>query len=160
MSRALLGSKQAYCTAIGHVAMEWASLENSVHRLLWRLLGLESRLGRCVTQHVPLGTLWGSILALAEELSLPQERRNHLKDLEAQCEPLRQKRNDVVHGLWGFSPTTEVGKLSAVVVKARRKLKVEFQHHSVDDMHSLATQISALSLAIADEAVRPIDEAA
>jgi hypothetical protein len=160
MARAPLGNKHAYCTAIGHVAMEWSSLENSIHRLLWRLVGLDSKLGRCVTQHIAFGTLWDAILALAEELPLPKGRRDHLRNLQGQCEPLRLRRNEVVHALWASTPTTELGKLTAVVVKARRRLKVEFNHHTVEYMHDLAEQISALSLAIANEAVRPLDVAA
>src|SRR6185295_18297128 len=58
---------EAYCAALGMVAMQWSTLEHSVHRLLWRLAGLEVNVGRCVTQHVALGTLWDSILALSLE---------------------------------------------------------------------------------------------
>jgi hypothetical protein len=150
-----LVDKQAYCAAIGLVAMEWSSLENSVHRLLWQLAGLDVNVGRCITQHVAFGTVWDSILAVSAELQLSEERQRALQSLQAQCEPLRLKRNEVVHALWGVTQNTNLaqGELTAIVVKARRKLKVEFNNHTVEFMHALAEQIAALSLAIANQAV-------
>ncbi|WP_296895063.1 hypothetical protein [Thiobacillus sp.] len=146
---------QAYCAAIGFVAMEWSALENSVHRLLWQLAGLEVNIGRCLTQHVAFGTIWDSILALSVELKLPEDRQRTLQSLQAQCEPLRLKRNEVVHALWGITSGTDLarGELTAIVVKARRKLKVELNNHTVEFMNELAGKIADLSLAIADQGV-------
>lgn len=154
-----LVDKQAYCAAIGLVAMEWSALENSVHRLLWQLASLDANVGRCITQHVPFGTVWDSILAVSAELKLSEKRQRELQSLQAQCEPLRLKRNEVVHALWGITPSTNLaqGELTAIVVKARRKLKVEFNNHTVEFMHTLAEQISSLSLAIANQAVLRTD---
>jgi hypothetical protein len=150
---------EAYCTAIGMVAMQWSALEHSVHRLLWRLAGLEVNVGRCITQHVALGTLWDSILALSLERKLPAERQVTLQELYARCEPLRLRRNEVVHAQWGIAPGTNLakGELTAIVVKARKRLKVEFHNHTVEFMQLLATDISKLSLAIANQAVLPLE---
>jgi hypothetical protein len=154
-----LVDKQAYCAAIGLVAMEWSALENSLHRLLWQLAGLKGNIGHCLTQHVAFGTIWDSILAVSVELKLPEDRQRTLQSLQGQCEPLRLKRNEVVHALWGITSSTNLarGELTAIVVKARRKLKVEFNSHTVEFMHELAEKISELSLAIANQAVLPPD---
>ena len=151
---------ESYCAAIGLVAMQWSALENSVHRLLWRLASLETNVGRCITQHVALGTIWDSILSLAAELKLPEERQLLLQGLYARCEPLRLRRNEVVHAQWGITSGTNLakGELTAIVVKARKRLKVEFHNHTVEFMHSLAQDISALSLEIAKQAVLPLVE--
>jgi len=137
--------------------MEWSALEHSVHRLLWQLTRLDANVGRCITQHIAFGTVWDSILAVSVELKLPDARHSVLKSLQSQCEPLRLKRNEVVHALWGIAPGTNLarGELTAIVVKARRKLKVEFNNHTVEFMNELAGQISRLSLAIANQAVLP-----
>ncbi|WOB06852.1 hypothetical protein [Piscinibacter gummiphilus] len=152
---------ESYCSAIGLVAMQWSGLENSVHRLLWRFASLETNIGRCVTQHVGLGTIWDSILALSVELKLPAERQVILQQLFARCEPLRLKRNEVVHAQWGITSGTNLvkGELTAIVVKARKRLKVEFHNHNVEFMHTLAEDISALSLEIANQAVLPLSDA-
>ena len=131
---------QAYCAAIGKVAMEWSALENSVHRLAWCLAGLNANMGRCITQHLALGTILDSILAMSVELALPSERQKQLRELRSQCEPLRLRRNEVVHALWGIAPGTNLakGELTAIVVKARGKLKVDFYNYTVEFMHDLA----------------------
>jgi hypothetical protein len=152
-----LVDKHAYCAAIGLVAMEWSALEHSVHRLLWRLARLDANVGRCITQHIAFGAVWDSILAVSVELKLPDQRHDALESLQSQCEPLRLKRNEVVHALWGIAPGTNLarGELTAIAVKARRKLKVEFNNHPVEFINELAGQISRLSLAIANQAVLP-----
>src|SRR3990167_3784509 len=94
---------QAYSAAIGAVAMEWASLESFVHGVLWRLAGLDSRKGRCITQHVPFGTVWCSIVSLANEIPLSKKELETLATLQMKCEPLRLKRNEIVHALWGIT---------------------------------------------------------
>lgn len=145
----------AYCAAIGLVAVQWSALEQSVHRLLWCLANLETNVGRCVTQHIAFGTLWDSILALSIELELPSDQQRTLKELQARCEPLRLQRNEVVHAQWGITPKTDLskGELTAIVVKARKKLKVELHNHTVEFMHGLANDISRLALEIAQHPI-------
>ena len=137
--------------------MEWSALEHSVHRLAWCLAGLKPNLGRCITQHVAFGAVWDSILSMSIELDLPAERQSELKALHSQCAPLRLRRNEVVHALWGVTAGTNLskGELTAIVAKARGKLKVDMYNYTTDFMHELAGQISQLSLAIATQAMEP-----
>ena len=146
---------QAYHAAIGHVAMEWSALENSVHRLAWCLAGVDTNIGRCMTQHTAFGTVWDSILAMSVERKLPAARQQKLRALQSQSEPLRLKRNEVVHALWGIASGEDLakGQLTAVVVKARGKLKIDLYNYSIEFMHELAAKISNLSLAIAEQAI-------
>jgi hypothetical protein len=149
----------AYCRAIGLVAMQWSSLENSVHRLLWRLAEVETNIGRCITQHIAFGTVWDAILALSIEREIPKERQLILRALQERCEPLRLKRNEVVHAQWGITPTSLAkNELTAVVVKARKRLRVEFHNHTVDFMLQLAGDIAALSLEIANQVMIPFEQ--
>jgi len=92
-----------------------------------------------------------------DRFNLPAERQSELKTLQSQCEPLRLRRNEVVHALWGVTARTNLskGELTAIVAKARGKLKVDMYNYTTEFMHELASQISQLSLAIATQATEP-----
>lgn len=130
--------------------MEWASLESIVQGVLWRLAGLDSRRGRCITQHVPFGTVWDSILSLAIEIPLNSKELETLAALQKKCEPLRIKRNNIVHAVWGITPAgLSKGQLTAIVANARKQLKIEQHSHSIEHVHEVANQINELSGEIA-----------
>lgn len=140
----------AYCTAIGAVAMEWASLESIVQGVLWRLAGLDSRKGRCITQHVSFNIIWDSILSLAIEIPLSQKEQEALTTLQKKCDPLRIERNNIVHAVWGITPDgLSKGQLTAIVAKARKQLKIEQHSYSIEYVHEVANKINELSGEIA-----------
>lgn len=53
--------------AIGGVALQWTHLENNLQSILWELAGLESKVGRCITQHMPFRSLCDAIVTIAHE---------------------------------------------------------------------------------------------
>lgn len=91
---------KSYLTALGGIAVNWATLEWHIERILWALLKLGPKEGRIMT--VPM-----SMKPKLETLKLLADRL--IKDAKVKAEVLKfcdavalisENRNKVTHGIW------------------------------------------------------------
>lgn len=144
---------EEHVLAIGLVTTEWTRIENQSQILLWQLLGLEPRIGRCITQHVSFVGLWDSIFALLTELSSAKEDINLAKSIYTKINVLRTERNNIVHAHWSMSPYSsgaKPGEATAITIKARGTLNINHRNIPADEIHSLYKSIGAAGLELAN----------
>lgn len=95
---------KAHFEAIGRVAREWARLEVHAQLLISRMVKLPHKTSMIMTNPGKLSD-W---LVMIRRLAVEQKRADRgwlerHKALKNQVDALRQRRNDVVHGLWSIS---------------------------------------------------------
>lgn len=145
--------------AIGGVARTWAHLENYLQSVLWRIAGLDDTTGRCITQHMPLGNVWNAIRTVANETPKYQPLKAELKSLHEDCEKLRLRRNEIVHGLWGIfvrpagdysEPDVQrFDEFESMTVQARGELRIRITRTSIGKIDDLTEEILAFSSRLA-----------
>ena len=154
--------------AIGGVALNWTHLENLIQSILWRLAGLNSGVGRCITQHMPFKALCDAIVTIAHESPKHAHLVSELEKLFRECDQLRIKRNDTVHALWGIflgGPYREIdaakGEVTGAVIKARGRLNVRINKTTVSDIDDISEEIVGFSRRLGEFAGRslPADSA-
>jgi hypothetical protein len=101
-----------FLKAIGLIAVEWAHLENTLGKLLCKLLGLPLRgQGQAVTAHIPFRTRIDIALAYARERR--QIRSEQIDELDALLKEIDRKRgarNKYIHGEWGVLSECRSGR--------------------------------------------------
>jgi hypothetical protein len=138
--------------AIGEVAMECSHLENNVQLLLMDMAGLDFRMGRCITAHMPIRTVCDSVESLGGELGFDESKRKELKILMSTAVQLVANRNSIVHALWGITPESTVGKgeATAVIIKARAKLTITHENMTPQAIQAISQSIREHTLKIAE----------
>jgi hypothetical protein len=148
----LNASQSKHHAAIGGVALNWTHLENYVQSILWRMARLDPTTGRCITHHMPFRSLCEAIQTIANETPRYQHLSSDLDAFFRECDQLRVKRNDVVHGLWAIfmqaegSPTTppkRPGEFESMTIKARGSLKIKIQRTTVEEIDDISEEINA-----------------
>ena len=140
--------------AIGSIVVNWTHLENQVQSILWRITGLDYRVGRCITQHMPFPALCDAIVTVAHESSTMTHLVGDLKVLFSECDQLRSKRNDAVHAMWGiFLPPpgeppgvlhADLGEVTGMIINARGRDPVKFKINktTIDELGAISENIS------------------
>ena len=146
--------------AIGGVALNWTHLENFLQSVLWRIAGMDQRVGRCITQHMPFRSLCDAIITIANETDRFKHLAPELKMLMSQCDALRIKRNDTVHALWAMfigSSDAEaqvlnagVGEVTGMLIKARGSLNIKINRTTVSAIDDISEEIIDFSNRLGD----------
>lgn len=154
--------------AIGGVALVWTQLENDLQQILWRLAGLENKIGRCITQHMSFNSLKDAIITVAHESERFNAIAPELERLLKKTDQLRIKRNDILHALWGIivgegAPkivNAGAGEVTGLVIKARGRLKITINHTTVDKINDIIEEILAHHTAIVEFVAKNIPKPA
>ncbi|MFK5914486.1 MAG: hypothetical protein QM484_08920 [Woeseiaceae bacterium] len=144
--------------AIGGVALYGTHLENTLQSVLWRVAGLNSTIGRCITQHMSFGIIETAILTIFNESPKLSEHNSSAKVLLKRCDNLRLKRNDIVHSYWGIflgsdapsSLDASKGEVTGMVIKARGSLKIKINKTTVSEIDDIIEEILLLNKELAE----------
>lgn len=120
----------AVLRALGRVAAVSAGIEDGLHALYWRLLGVEDEAGKVITGDMRSNRMTEDILKLARAQKYPPEKIDDLMDLFGDFREKNQKRNQVLHWIWG-----EQG-VEAPAYKSQQKLT-----YSAGDVDGLADDL-------------------
>jgi hypothetical protein len=134
-----------FLKAIGLIAVEWAHLENTLGKLLCRLLGLPFwGQGQAVTAHIPFRTRIDIALAYARERrQIKPEQIEELDALLKEIDCKRRDRNTYIHGEWGFYPNA--GAVVVNTISAHEKLKQSGGQVCSQQLETLAQEIVVLN---------------
>ncbi len=168
----LIGSQLIHHAAIGRVALNCTHLEDNLQSVLWRLAGLDARVGRCITQHMPFRSLCDAIITVVNESPKYSHLLDEIKKLLKDCNDLRVKRNDTVHALWGIflAPIGKedpdnpqvinagTGEVTGMVIKARGQLSLKINHTTVFAIDKISEEIIELNRRIADFATQNLPD--
>jgi hypothetical protein len=143
--------------AIGGVALNWTHLENLVQTILWRITGLNTAVGRCITQHMPFRALCDAIVTVARETPAYHQLADEFERFFRECDQLRIKRNDTVHALWGIFLGSEFkeldgrkGEVTGAVIKARGRLNVRIYKTTDREIDDISEEVISFSRRLAN----------
>lgn len=158
---------------IGAIAVRWTHLENAIQHMFWAIAELDSRTGRCITQHMSFRALNDAILSICHETPKYKEHYPEVKDVLSKADRLRGERNNQIHALWGIilSPDApkevQANEVTGLLIKARGKIsstvvhtKIEEIEQKLDEIEDCRTKIHLLYRKVAGEIRRPEDEKA
>jgi hypothetical protein len=138
--------------AVGRVAFAWAQLENELSQLLVALLHAPTAdiltVGqpfRVVCDHIE--AVAGTSVPPRRRTGVPRQRlsddfRRRTRDVLSRSRALSKKRQDLVHGLWLYDPSTGTG---ASMLPRRHELLMDIRPFTVEEMHRIAAKIQALT---------------
>lgn len=136
--------------AIGMVAVEWSYLEHWVMVVAIDLAGLKDPYGRILLTHMSMDNQLHAISASAKvrleaEDEMDEDEHAELEDLMQGINPLRLKRNEIVHAFW-FTFQQD-GKFQIYKANARKEFKVTMPTWAPAAMVEVAEEISQLASA-------------
>ncbi|WP_372783764.1 hypothetical protein, partial [Litorivivens sp.] len=153
---------------IGAIAVRWTHLENAIQHMFWAISGLDSRTGRCITQHMSFRALNDAILSICHETPKYKNHYAEVKELLSVADRLRGERNNQIHALWGIilSPDgpkeVQADEVTGLLIKARGKLsstvvhtKIEEIERKLEEIEECRTKIHLLYRKVAGEINRP-----
>ncbi|MGH7154987.1 MAG: hypothetical protein ACREF3_13760 [Acetobacteraceae bacterium] len=103
---------------IGSIASGWSHIENAVDVTLWKLMGVDAKLGACVTSQIQ--SLAYRLFALASIVKLrgcSKETTRSLNKFIAQADKLSRDRNRAIH-----DPISAGGEIKSITITARHQL--------------------------------------
>jgi hypothetical protein len=95
--------KDGILKSVGRVAAVSAGIEDELHAIYWKLLGVKDDVGIIVTGDMRASRLCEDIIKLAKAKKLPSGILNDLADIISDLKVKTQKRNEVIHWIWGES---------------------------------------------------------
>lgn len=137
---------------IGRITANFAILEVKLVKLIYFLIGADEETTLIVCSEKSFSGLQDLAMSLfikrAKECSLadswPERFRPVLKDVSA----VEQKRNQVVHSLWGFSGFPNKVIRTKYTSKRRNGLSFQRDEMKIQDLNRIANQISAVAFDI------------
>ncbi|MGM0564223.1 MAG: hypothetical protein ACQES2_07830 [Pseudomonadota bacterium] len=136
---------------IGAIAIRWTHLENALQHMFWAVAGLDSRTGRCITQHMSFRALCDAILTICHETPKYNSRYTEFKELLSTVDGLRSERNNQIHALWGGilgeGAPEEIwpNEVTGLLIKARGKLNTTIVHTTVEKIEGKLEEIESCS---------------
>lgn len=130
---------------VGTVATTWSLLERSIDAALWRMTGLDSKTGACLTSQIQSVRL--KLIALEALAHLQGASEGALKAIrrfQQETEAPARKRNMVVHNpILANSPNPD-GPMLLARVSADRKSISEFQPLPPQEIQAIQNEIAVL----------------
>ena len=87
-----------HLTVIGKVFLNWSLLEFILTRIISSLLNVDHKTGRIITRTMNCAEKIKKIKELAKHTQV--ENSTNLKEILIKIDSAREKRNDIVHGVW------------------------------------------------------------
>jgi hypothetical protein len=142
---------------MGHLASDWAMLEFMINELIWKLAGVSSVTGACITAQI--FTINNRLMALISLMRLRGFDEGMVRELNKFAEAVRapaEKRNRTIHDPVLVSVTEQsVGRLE---VTAQRKPVFEVVPISADDINNIRLEILKCSNQFLDLRKRILQE--
>ena len=135
-----VGLTEQHLQAIGAVAVRWGQLENTISRIIWDLIKIRLDRGFAITTHLSERARVDMLKGIAHSIfgvrPLYEELETHLNHIVHDIYP---KRNNVVHGNWGYGAS---GQPELLPIRARGPVKFgPRQEYTVDDITDIAEEI-------------------
>jgi len=91
-----------YCRRIGEIAYRWNMIELYMQTLTWHFLGLDFKAGRLLTYWPGPNAKIKAFQALPERWVSDSAIAKEIRATAKKAAELRFKRNNIVHGIWGY----------------------------------------------------------
>lgn len=131
--------------AIGKITAIFAALEENVSFYIWLLIGGEQRLGQIITAELSLSQKVALLSSLYRYRSNSAEEPTELKELLSRVRQAEEKRNAIIHSVWGTGTTRETITRIKTTAKRSRGLTFQFQQTSVRDLDEIADFIAEVA---------------
>lgn len=131
---------ESHAAAIGHVAINWSSVEASINHVIAGLLGLHWAAGHAVTAELP-GQAALNLLTVLVGMTGNPEWVAQWQTLTQRIAQLRPKRNDAVHAEWQVSGASHLARR----LQAKKKLKFRLDYIPTESLDRLADECLILA---------------
>ena len=136
----------SYYKPIGQLIVRWGFTELYLQSIIWHVWGIKdpkvARLLTWNTNAVDKVKLFG---ALPPRWIKDQKQQKELKEIHAEAERLRQERNHLAHGVWGYIPGKRKEMLMFYLRDIDRRIKPKAFRPNVMEVRKLASDIDALN---------------
>jgi hypothetical protein len=129
--------------AIGSIIVSFASLENAVETAIWALMGIDSTKGAIVTSEMSFKNLLALFSSLyLNKINAPDEIEE-MKALIKRSTQIEDRRNAVVHSLWGvrYYKHGQIVVRMKTTAKVSKGLKRQDEELSVEALESIYEEI-------------------
>jgi len=127
---------------IGKVSANFALLEEMVAFCIWSLIGNEQRLGQIITVELSFRQKVALFSSLYRYRVNSSEEPAELKQLLDRATQAEEKRNAIIHALWGTGGAKETVTRFKATAKRASGLKFVSQEMSVQDLDGVADFIA------------------
>ena len=130
---------------IGDITVSFALLESIIQTLAGTLVGGNQRMGQVVTAELPFRNLRALTFSLYKERHGEGAGLATLRDLMNRAAVLEEKRNQIVHSVWGAGAAADT--VTRIKMTAKEKYGMRFQFNQVAgrDLADVATDIKRLA---------------
>jgi hypothetical protein len=112
---------------IGEVIARWSFVDTKIGHTFVSLLDTKAHVGAAVYVSLRSGATQTAVLDAIRDLLFEEEQRDMLTAVRAVTRAARDGRNDVAHGIWGFTDSVADGLL---VMSARSHLMEHGETHT------------------------------
>ena len=134
----------AYYTAIGEVAARGALLEQQLGDVIQVGFALDKKEGRVLTSGMSIKVKSNIVRALTLKWIKDPKIRTEAKKISSEAFDLMQKRNEIVHGTWGY-PNGDPQNIRLIYRRsAEERIMPKAVRKTPDDIAAIAAKLLAL----------------
>ena len=135
---------EGHLKAIGHIVVSFALLEMNLQLLVGSLLG-EQRIGQIVTAELSTRALPDLIVSLYLERYGEDDDVASIRQIMKKVRVVEEKRNQIVHSVWGAGDTAEQLTRIKMTAKQKRGFHVAAESYTAESLNEIANEISQTS---------------
>lgn len=131
--------------SLGEISATFALLELCLSSFVWSLLGVEERLGLCVTAPSSFGNLCISVSALFQERQADENLRAELTAILKRAREVEEPGNRPIHSFWAKGEATDVLVRMKATARQKSGLGRQQEPMRVADLQAVADEILAVT---------------
>jgi hypothetical protein len=130
---------------IGDITVSFALLESIIRTLVGTLVGEDQRIGRVITAELPFRNLRALAISLYKERYGEDAGFATLRELMNRAAVVEEKRNQIVHSVWGPGDTADTVTRMKTTAKETHGMCFQFAEVAGQDLADVATDIKRLA---------------
>jgi hypothetical protein len=134
--------------AIGLITVNFAKLENAVEWFIWSLMGQNENIGLIITAELSFRNLVALLSSLSKAKINDTEVLIELDKALKKALEAEQKRNTILHSLWGQGQTRDTVTRIKKTAKISKGLQHQVEEMTAEDITSIANFIDNACLTI------------
>lgn len=131
----LINLPAPYFNAIGKVTAKWSVLEMRLLAIIWHYMGIDMKKGRVLT----FGLTSSAKIVLLSTLTLrwiaDARSKAEVENFVETAERLVKRRNNFVHGIWGYHPDDATKKIKLFFFRTGQQKILADKHHYTPKEH-------------------------
>ncbi len=145
MTKFNLNKHESHLKAIGRVTVNFSVLEMTISSFICTLIGKEPKLGQIITAELSFNNLLQLLSSLYQfRINDPIQIRD-LKELLKRASDVEQKRNVIIHSIWGQCDTPEEMIRMKTTAKRGKGFYCQYEKVNFKDLEAIADTIATIA---------------